>query len=146
MSVIIATINLIMEAGRAVPGPKIASVLGPRGISIPKFCETFNKMTSITNANYKIGDLVTARIFIKDDRSHDFTISGPPVTYLLKQEAKLNKGSREPSKELMAKLTMSAIIKIARYKMVDMKVNNESSAVKMVIGTAKSMGIEVIEG
>ncbi|MCV3769512.1 MAG: 50S ribosomal protein L11 [Wolbachia pipientis] len=146
MSVIIATINLIMEAGRAVPGPKIASVLGPRGISIPKFCETFNKMTSITNANYKIGDLVTARIFIKDDRSHDFTISGPPVTYLLKQEAKLNKGSREPSKELIAKLTMSAIIKIARYKMVDMKVNNESSAVKMVIGTAKSMGIEVTEG
>ncbi len=93
-----------------------------------------------------MGDLVTVRISIKDDRSHDFTVSGPPVAYLLKQEAKLSKSSSNPGKELVAKLPMSAIIKIARYKMVDMKVDNEDSAVKMVIGTAKSMGIEVIEG
>ncbi|CCF77986.1 50S ribosomal protein L11 [Wolbachia endosymbiont of Onchocerca ochengi] len=146
MSIIIAKINLLMEAGKAVPGPRIASVLGPRGIPLPKFCEAFNKATSTAGANYKVGDLVTVRISVKDDRSHDFTISGPPVTYLLKQEAKLNKGSRQPGKELVVKLTISTIIKIARYKMVDMKVDNENSAVKMVIGTAKSMGIEVIEG
>ncbi|QKX01880.1 50S ribosomal protein L11 [Wolbachia endosymbiont of Cruorifilaria tuberocauda] len=144
MSIVIAKINLLMEAGKAVPGPKIASVLGPRGISIPKFCEAFNKVTSTINTSYKIGDLVTVRIFVKDDRSHSFIISGPPVTYLLKQEAKLSKGSREPGKELVVKLPTSAIIKIARYKMVDMKVSDENSAVKMVIGTAKSMGIEVI--
>ncbi|QKX03086.1 50S ribosomal protein L11 [Wolbachia endosymbiont of Litomosoides sigmodontis] len=145
MNVIVAKINLLMEAGKAVPGPKIASVLGPRGISIPKFCEAFNKVTSTANTNYKVGDLVTVRISIKDDRSHDFTISGPPVAYLLKQEAKLNKGSGNSGKELVARLPISAIIKIARYKMVDMKVDNEDSAVKMVIGTAKSMGIEIIE-
>ncbi|QKX02461.1 uL11 family ribosomal protein [Wolbachia endosymbiont of Dirofilaria (Dirofilaria) immitis] len=146
MSGIIAKINLLIEAGKAVPSPKIASVLGPRGISVPKFCEAFNKVTSTANANYKVGDLVTVRISIKDDRSHNFIISGPPVAYLLKQEAKLNKGSREPGKELVVKLAMSAIIKIARHKMVDMKVDNENSAVKMIIGTAKSMGIEVIKG
>ncbi|KDB19188.1 uL11 family ribosomal protein [Wolbachia endosymbiont of Glossina morsitans morsitans] len=143
MSVIVAKINLLMEAGKAVPGPKIASVLGPRGISVPKFCEAFNKVTSAANANYKVGDLVTVRISIKDDRSHDFTVSGPPVAYLLKQEAKLSKSS---GKELVAKLPMSAIIKVAKCKMVDMKVDNEVSAVKMVVGTAKSMGIEVVEG
>ncbi|MDR2978611.1 MAG: 50S ribosomal protein L11 [Rickettsiales bacterium] len=146
MSVVVAKINLLMEAGKAVPGPKIASVLGPRGIPVPKFCEDFNKVTSTANASYKVGDLVTVRISIKDDRSHDFTVSGPPVAYLLKQETKLTKSSNNPGKELVAKLPMSAIIKVARCKMVDMKVNNEDSAVKMVIGTAKSMGIEVIEG
>ncbi|MGL9732593.1 MAG: 50S ribosomal protein L11 [Wolbachia sp.] len=146
MSVVIAKINLLIEAGKAVPGPKISSVLGPRGILIPKFCETFNKMTSMANANYKIGDLITVRISIKDDCSHNFTVSGPPVAYLLKQEAKLTKSSNNPGKELVAKLPMSVIIKVARCKMVDMKVDNEGSAVKMVIGTAKSMGIEVIEG
>lgn len=144
---IVAKINLLMEAGKAVPGPKIASVLGPRGIAVPKFCEAFNKATTnAANANYKVGDLVTVRITIKDDRSHDFTVSGPPVAYLLKQEAKLSKSSSNPGKELVAKLPMSAIIKIARYKMIDMKVDNEDAAVKMVIGTAKSMGIEVKEG
>lgn len=146
MSVVVAKINLLMEAGKAVPGPKIASVLGPRGIPVPKFCEAFNKVTGSANANYKVGDLVTVRISIKDDRSHDFTISGPSVAYLLKQAAKLGKGSSNPGKELVAKLPMSVIIEIARRKMADMKIDNEDSAVKMVVGTAKSMGIEVIEG
>ncbi|CAH2210466.1 jg12662 [Pararge aegeria aegeria] len=145
MSNVVAKINLLMEAGKAVPGPKIASVLGPRGIPVPKFCEAFNKATSAANASYKVGDLVTVRISIKDDRSHDFTVSGPPVAYLLKQEAKLSKASGNSGKELVAKLSMSAIIKVAKCKMVDMKVDNEDSAVKMVIGTAKSMGIEVVE-
>ncbi|UWI82984.1 uL11 family ribosomal protein [Wolbachia endosymbiont of Howardula sp.] len=145
MSVIIAKINLLIEAGKAIPGPKIASVLGPRGIPIPKFCATFNKVTMSNHTSYKVGDLVTVHIFIKDDRSYDFTISGPPVSYLLKRDANLSKSSSTPGKELVAKLQMSTIIKIAKYKMTDMKVNNEKSAVKMVIGTAKSMGIEVVE-
>jgi large subunit ribosomal protein L11 len=146
VSVIVAKINLLMEAGKAVPGPKIASVLGPRGIPVPKFCEAFNKVTSLASDNYKLGDPVTVRICIKDDRSYDFIISGPSVAYLLKQAAKLAKGSSNPGKELVAKLPMSDIIKIARCKMFDMKVDNEDSAVKMIIGTARSMGIEVIEG
>ncbi|KJH40051.1 Ribosomal protein L11 domain protein [Dictyocaulus viviparus] len=123
-------VNLLMEAGKAVPGPKSASVLGPRGIPIPEFCKAFNKATSTANANYKVGDLVTVRISIRDDRSHNFTVRGPPVVYLLKQEAKLGKSSNNPGKELVAKLPMSAIIKVARCKMVDMKVDNEDSAVK----------------
>lgn len=146
MSVVISNICLLMEAGKAVPGPKIASVLGPRGIPVPKFCEAFNKITGSANANYKVGDMVTVRISIRDDRSHDFTVSGPPVMYLLKQAANLSKSSSNPGKELVAKLPMSAIMKIAKYKMADMKVDNEDSAVKMVVGTARSMGIEVIEG
>ncbi len=145
MSSVVARINLLMEAGKAVPGPKIASVLGPRGIPVPKFCEAFNKITSAPNSSYKVGDMVTVRISIKDDRSHDFTISGPPVSYLLKKEANLEKSSSNPGKELVAKLQMSAIMKIAKCKMVDMKVDSEDAAVKMVLGTAKSMGIEVTE-
>ncbi len=145
MSSVVAKINLLMEAGKAVPGPKIASVLGPRGIPVPKFCEAFNKVTNVPNSSYKVGDIVTVRISIKDDRSHDFTISGPPVSYLLKKEANLEKSSSNPGKELVAKLQMPAIMKIAKCKMVDMKVDSEDAAVKMVLGTAKSMGIEVTE-
>jgi large subunit ribosomal protein L11 len=145
MSSVIARINLLMEAGKAVPGPKIASVLGPRGIPVPKFCEAFNKVTNAPNSSYKAGDMVTVRISVKDDRSHDFTISGPPVSYLLKKEANLEKSSSNPGKELVAKLPISAIIKIAKCKMIDMKVDSEDAAVKMVLGTAKSMGIEVTE-
>ncbi|OEY86802.1 50S ribosomal protein L11 [Wolbachia pipientis] len=145
MSTVIARINLLMEAGKAVPGPKIASVLGPRGVPVPKFCEAFNKVTSAPNANYRVGDMVTVRISVKDDRSYDFTISGPPVSFLLKKEANLEKGSSNPGKELVVKLSMSAIIKIAKCKMFDMKISSEDAAVKMVLGTAKSMGIEVTE-
>lgn len=146
MANVIAKINLLIEAGKAVPGPKIASVLGPRGIPVPKFCEAFNKVTSSAGADYKVGDMVTVRISVKDDRSHDFTVSGPPVAYLLKKAANLDKGSGNPGKDSVAKVPMSAIIQIAKYKMVDMKVDDQDSAVKMVIGAAKSMGIEVIEG
>lgn len=146
MSNVVSKINLLMEAGKAAPGPKIASVLGPRGIPVPKFCEAFNKVTNAADANYRVGDLVTVRVSIKDDRSYDFIVNGPPVAYLLKREAKLSKGSSNSGKELVAKLPMSTIIKVAKCKMVDMKVNNEDSAVKMVVGTAKSIGIEVIEG
>lgn len=146
MANIIAKINLLMEAGKAVPGPKIASVLGPRGIPVHKFCEAFNKVTSATNDNYKVGDMVTARVSIRDDRTHDFTVSGTPVSCLLKKEANLSKSSSNPGKELVEKLSMSAIIKIAKCKMADMKVNKEDAAVKMIMGTAKSMGIEIIEG
>lgn len=146
MRVVVSKIKLIIEAGKAVPGPKIASVLGPRGIPVPKFCEAFNKATSFANANYKLGDMVTVGVFVKDDRSYDFTITGPSVAYLLKKEANLSKASSNPGKEFVAKLPMSIIIKIAKCKMVDMKLDNEDSAVKMVIGTAKSMGIEVVEG
>ncbi|MDG7056146.1 MAG: 50S ribosomal protein L11 [Wolbachia endosymbiont of Meromenopon meropis] len=146
MNVLVAKINLLIEAGRATPGPKIASVLGPRGIQIPKFCEAFNRATGEFNSNYKVGDLVTVRIFIRDDRSYDFTIIGPPVAYLLKREAKLVKGSGNPGKEFLAKLPMSVITDIARCKMIDMGVDNETSAARMVIGTARSMGIEIIEG
>ncbi|MDN5247780.1 MAG: 50S ribosomal protein L11 [Wolbachia endosymbiont of Tyrophagus putrescentiae] len=144
MSTVVAKINLLMEAGKAVPGPKIASVLGPRGIPVPKFCEAFNKATS--TANYNVGDLVTARVSVKDDRSYDFTVSGSPAACLLKKEANLSKSSSNPGKELVAKLPMSAIIKVAKCKMPDMKIDNEDAAVRMIIGTAKSMGIEVVEG
>ncbi|MBV0899185.1 MAG: 50S ribosomal protein L11 [Wolbachia endosymbiont of Fragariocoptes setiger] len=146
MSVVVAKINLLMEAGKALPGPKIASVLGPRGIPVPKFCEAFNNSTSSANSHCTVGEMVTVRISIRDDRTHDFTISGPPVTYLIKKEANISKGSSTAGKELVAKLPMSAIIRIAKRKMTDMKVDNEDSAVKMITGTAKSMGIEVIEG
>ncbi|QGR02251.1 50S ribosomal protein L11 [Ehrlichia ruminantium] len=142
-AVLVSKINLMIEAGKANPGPKIASVLGPRGIPMPKFCKEFNDITSSANNKYKVGDLVTARISIYNDKSYSFTISDSPVSYLLKKAAAIDKGSVNPGKESVGKVKMSAVCEIAKRKMSDMNADTVDAAVKMVIGTASSMGIVV---
>ncbi|CAH57884.1 50S ribosomal protein L11 [Ehrlichia ruminantium] len=142
-AVLVSKINLMIEAGKANPGPKIASVLGPRGIPMPKFCKEFNDITSSAGNQYKVGDVVTARISIYNDKSYSFTISDSPVPYLLKKAAAVDKGSVNPGKDSVGKVKMSAIYEIAKRKMSDMNADTVDAAVKMVIGTASSMGIIV---
>ncbi|AHX04835.1 ribosomal protein L11 [Ehrlichia japonica] len=144
-AVLVSKINLMIEAGKANPGPKIASVLGPRGIPMPKFCKEFNDITSGEGKQYKVGDPVTARISIYNDKSYSFTISDSPVSYLLKKAAAIEKGSVNPGKDNIGKVKMSDVYEIARRKMSDMNADTIEAAAKMVIGTASSMGIIVVE-
>ncbi|UQD54477.1 50S ribosomal protein L11 [Anaplasma phagocytophilum] len=140
---LLSRINLVMEAGKAAPGPKVASVLGPRGIPMPQFCREFNEATSAQGTPYGIGDLVTARISVYVDKTYSFTISDSPVSFLLRKAAGLTKGSSAPGKESCASVKMEEVVKIAERKIADMNADDIEAAVKMVIGTAKSMGITV---
>ncbi|ACZ49518.1 50S ribosomal protein L11 [Anaplasma centrale str. Israel] len=142
---LLSRINLVIEAGKATPGPKIASVLGPRGIPMPKFCKEFNDATSAQGVPYEIGDLVTARISVYADNSYGFSVSDSPVSFLLRKAAGVVKGSSSPGKESCASVKMSEVVKIAERKMADMNADSVECAVKMVVGTAKSMGIVVEE-
>ena len=142
---LLSRINLVIEAGKAAPGPKVASVLGPRGIPMPKFCKEFNDATSAQGVPYEVGDLVTARVSVYADGSYSFSVSDAPVSFLLKKAAGVAKGSSKPGKERCTSIKMSEIVKIAERKMADMNVDSAERAVKMVIGTAKSMGITVEE-
>ena len=142
-SVLLSKINLVMEAGKASPGPKVASVLGPRGIPMPKFCKEFNDATCAEGVPYEVGDLVTARISIYADKSYSFAISDSPVSYLLKKAAGIAKGSSNPGKESVCSIKMEEVIKIAKRKIGDTSATDVDSVVKMVIGTAKTMGISI---
>ena len=140
---LLSRINLAMEAGKAAPGPKVASVLGPRGIPMPQFCREFNEVTSGGGVPYEMGDLVTARISVYVDKTYSFTITDSPVSFLLKKAAGLAKGSSTPGKESAGKIGIAEIRKIAERKIADMNADSLEAAVKMVIGTARSMGIAV---
>ncbi|QXK92168.1 50S ribosomal protein L11 [Neoehrlichia mikurensis] len=142
---ILSKINLMIQAGKASPGPKIASVLGPRGISMPKFCKEFNEVTSGDGNQYSIGDMVTAKICIYADKTYKFTITDSPVSFLLKKAAAVEKGSADPGKNNVGKVKISEIVKIAERKMVDMNADTLEAAINMVKGTAHSMGIIVEE-
>ncbi|KJV69566.1 ribosomal L11, N-terminal domain protein [Candidatus Neoehrlichia lotoris str. RAC413] len=135
----------MMQAGKANPGPKIASVLGPRGISMPKFCKEFNDATSGDDKQYSIGDMVTAKICIYNDKTYKFTISDSPVSFLLKKAAAIEKGSVNPGKDNVGRVKISEIIKIAERKMADMNADTLEAAINMVKGTARSIGIIIEE-
>lgn len=140
---VVSKVKLSMDVGKAIPGPRIASVLGPRGIAIPKFCEAFNKMTGDSN-KYKIGDSIIVRVVVYDNKSYDLFINdAPTVSNLLKQAVCLAKGASNSGKEVVSKIDKSILVDIAKRKMSDMKVNELRSALKMVLGTARSMGIAV---
>ncbi|GHM58234.1 MAG: 50S ribosomal protein L11 [Candidatus Mesenet longicola] len=142
-AIVTSRVKLSMNVGKAVPGPKIASVLGPRGIAIPKFCEAFNKMTGDSN-KYKIGDSIAVRVIVYDNKSYDlFVNNAPAVSDLLKQATCLAKGTSDPGKKIVSKIDKSVLTDIAKRKMSDMKINKLKSALKMVLGTARSMGIEI---
>ncbi|WP_038345134.1 50S ribosomal protein L11, partial [Acinetobacter sp. A47] len=123
----------------------VASVLGPRGIPMPKFCKEFNDATSAQGVPYETGDLVTARISVYADNSYSFSVSDSPVSFLLKKAAGVTKGSSSPGKESCTSIKMSEVVKIAERKMADMNADSVECAVKMVVGTAKSMGMTVEE-
>ncbi|GIW62828.1 MAG: 50S ribosomal protein L11 [Patescibacteria group bacterium] len=131
-------IKVNLPAGSATPAPPVGPALGQHGIPIMQFIKEYNDRT----AKLK-GKIIPAVITIYEDRSYDFITKLPPVSDSIKQAIKIQKGSGKPNKEKVGKLTRQQIEEIAREKMQDLNTNSLDQAIKIVAGTARSMGVEV---
>ena len=134
------TLKLQIEAGKANPAPPIGPALGQHGVNIAEFCKQFNDATKTMT-----GDVIPAEITIYEDRSFSFKLKTPPASALLKKAAGIEKGSGEPNKKKVGKVTMADLRAIAEKKMPDLNANDIEAAMRFVAGTARNMGIEVIE-
>jgi len=132
-------IKLQIPAGGANPAPPVGPALGQHGVNIMEFCKAFNERT----ASQEPGMLIPVVITVFTDRSFTFVTKVPPVAALLKRAAGIAKASGEPNKTKVAKVSKQQVREIAQKKMADLNANDIESAVKMVEGTARSMGIEI---
>ena len=132
----IKKIKLQIPAGKATPAPPVGTVLGPAGINLQDFCTKYNDAT-----RDKMGDILPVEISIYDDRSFDFVIKTPPVAFLLKKYAKINKGAVRGANDVVATLTEDQLREIAEIKLPDLNAYDVESAMKIVAGTARNMGI-----
>jgi large subunit ribosomal protein L11 len=131
-------IKLQIPAGKANPAPPVGPALGQHGVNIMEFCKQFNARTQ------KEGDMIIPVIItVYSDRSFTFITKTPPVSILLKKAAKIESGSKMPQKDKIGKVTMAQITEIAKLKMPDLNCTEVESAVQQVIGTSKSMGLEI---
>lgn len=135
-------IKLQVPAGTANPSPPIGPALGQRGVNIMEFCKAFNAATQDLEKNAPIPTTIT----VYADRSFTFTTKTPPASYLLKKAANVKKGSGEPNKDKVGKIKRSQIKEIAETKMKDLNANDIDQAMKIIEGSAQSMGLEVVEG
>jgi large subunit ribosomal protein L11 len=132
------TLKLQIPAGKATPAPPIGTALGPHGINIMEFCKAFNEKTKDK------GDfLIPVVMTIYEDRSFVFVLKTPPVTDMIKKALRVEKGSGDPLKNKIGKLSRAQLRQIAEAKMPDMNANSIEAAERIVAGTAKSMGVEV---
>ncbi|MGB8275154.1 MAG: 50S ribosomal protein L11 [Alphaproteobacteria bacterium] len=134
-------IKLQIPAGQANPSPPVGPALGQRGVNIMEFCKTFNAQTQKLEPGMPIP--VTITVF--SDRSFTFTTRTPPASYFLKRAAGQDKGSGTPGREVKGTVTMAQIREIAEKKMVDLNANDVDAACRMLVGSARSMGLEVTE-
>lgn len=135
---IIGTIKLQLPAGSATPSPPVGPALGQHGVNIMEFCKAFNAKTQD-----KKGLIIPAVITVYADRSFSFITKTPPAAILLKRSAGLEKGSGEPNKAKVGKVTLQQVREIAELKMPDLNANDVEAAMQMIKGTARSMGITV---
>jgi len=138
--IIKAKISLQIPAGQANPAPPVGPALGQHGVNIQEFCARFNEQTKNL-----MGDIIPVEITIYQDRSFDLVFKQPPISSLLKKAAGIEKGSSNPLKDKVAKVTRKQVEEIAKRKMPDLNTKDLEAAIKMVEGTAKSMGIEVVD-
>ena len=132
-------LKLQVPAGSATPSPPIGPALGQRGINIMEFCKAFNAATGSMEKGMPIPVVITAY----QDRTFSFVTKTPPASYFIKKAAKLPKGASNPSKEVAGKITMDQVREIAEAKMKDLNANDIDAAAKIIMGSARSMGIEV---
>jgi large subunit ribosomal protein L11 len=135
-----AFVKLQVTAGQATPAPPVGTALGPHGINIMEFCKQFNARTQA-----QAGMIVPAEVTIYADRSFTFITKTPPAAVLLRKEAGVEKGSPTPNRLKVGKVTRAQLKKIAEIKMPDINANNLEAAMAIVAGTARSMGIEVVD-
>jgi len=133
-----AVIKLNIKAGEANPAPPVGPALGQYGLNIMEFCQKYNEATKD-----KKGEIIPAVITIYEDRTFEFETRLPPVSEMIKKKLKLEKGSGQAGRETTASLTRKQIEEIAREKMADLNTDSLEKAVKIIEGTAKSMGIKV---
>ena len=136
---VIGFIKLQIPAGKANPSPPVGPALGQRGLNIMEFCKAFNAATQKMEPGMPIPVVITAYA----DRTFSFVTKLPPVSYFIKQAAKIQSGSKEPGKTKVAKLTKAQVMEIAEKKMPDMNCATVEAAAAMVAGQARSMGIDV---
>jgi large subunit ribosomal protein L11 len=135
-------INLQVPAGAANPSPPIGPALGQRGVNIMEFCKAFNARTGEMDKGIPIPTTIT----VYSDKSFTFVTKTPPASYFLKKAAGVQSGSKTPGRELAGKVTMAQCREIAQTKLSDLNANDLDQATKIIAGSARSMGIEVVEG
>jgi large subunit ribosomal protein L11 len=133
-----AVLKLELQAGKATPAPPVGTALGPHGINIMEFCKAYNERTAQQG-----GDVVPAEITIFEDRSFTFILKTPPAVNLLKKAAGIEKGSAKPNREKVGKVSRDQLRVIAQAKQKDLNAYDLDQAMKMIEGTARSMGLEV---
>lgn len=136
---VMAQIKLQVEAGKANPSPPIGPALGQHGVNIMDFCKAFNART----AN-DAGSIIPVVITVYQDRTFTFITKTPPASMLLRKAAKIAKGSGEPNRNKVGKVTRDQLVEIANIKMEDLNAVDVNAAVKIIAGTARSMGLEVV--
>jgi large subunit ribosomal protein L11 len=135
-------IKLQVPAGAANPSPPIGPALGQRGVNIMEFCKAFNAATQDLEKSAPTPTVIT----VYADRSFSFVTKTPPASYFLKKAANLKSGSKEPGKVSAGTIKQSAVREIAEAKMADLNANDVDQAMKIIEGSARSMGLEVVEG
>ncbi|MCA1961974.1 MAG: 50S ribosomal protein L11 [Desulfomonile sp.] len=135
---VMAKVKLQISGGEAKPSPPVGPALGQHGVNIMEFCKAFNAQTG-----NQPGVIIPVLITIYQDRSFTFELKTPPASYLLKKAAGIEKGSKEPNRDKVAKLTMAQVEEIAKLKMTDLNAKDMEGAVRTIMGSARSLGIEV---
>ncbi|MGE4313536.1 MAG: 50S ribosomal protein L11 [Pseudobdellovibrionaceae bacterium] len=134
-------INLQIPAGQAKPAPPVGPALGQHGVNIMEFCKAFNADTEKLEAGMPIPVVIT----VYEDRSFSYITKTPPASYLIMKAIKLKKGASNPSKETVGTITQKQLKEIAEIKGKDLNANDTAAAIKIIAGTARSMGVEVLE-
>ena len=133
-----AVVKVQIQAGKATAAPPVGTALGPHGINMGQFIKEYNERTASL-----AGTVVPAVVTVFEDRSYSFVTKSPPAADLIRREAGIEKGSGKPNKEKVGKISRAAVKKIAETKMADLNATSVEGAMKMVEGTARSMGVEI---
>ena len=138
---LVKIIKLQIPAGKANPAPPIGPALGAAQVNIMAFCKEFNAKTQNMG-----GDILPVEIYVYADKSFTFITKQPPVSRLILKELGIESGSKVPNRDKVGKLTMSQVEKIAQFKLPDMRVGSIEAAMRLVMGTARSMGVDIVQG
>jgi len=137
---VIGLIKLQIPAGKATPAPPVGPALGQHGVNIMDFCKAFNAKTQAQE-----GLIIPVVLSVYQDRSYSFITKTPPAAVLLKRAAGIAKGSGVPNREKVAKIPLQDVVEIAKAKMPDLNARDVEAATQIILGTARSMGLEVVE-